>query len=343
MAKEILLYGDLWGYSAAEAVTLLNEARNSDVTIRFLSDGGEIRAGWAILGKLKELKGRKVFKNDGEANSMAAFAFMYNDNNEALDVASFGLHRAGYPSIYESSEFFTDNDRKELTEKNSKLRAAMEARLDIPAFERIAKCTLDEFFSLDDRREVCLTASEALECKLIDRITTITPEIRTNIEVESERIYAKFSPHKIAARTEPTIPTTMTADEIKSKYPDAYKAIYAKGKAKGIEVELDRAGSILAYIDADQKGVIEAHKSGKPLTETMRSEFALKATAKSAVATLEDESETNITVKAEKITPGAASAKTAAAEKAKAEFDKKMDEQHYQMYGHYPKSRKNAA
>ncbi len=331
MAKEILLYGDIYGYSAEQAVNQLNDAKNSpEVHLRFNGDGGELRYGWAIIGKAKELKGKKLFKNDGEANSMMAFAFCYNENNEALDTSLFKFHRASYGLSYEQSEYCSPEDMAELKNKNDKLRAAMEAKIDVAAFQRITGLSMDELFATPGRAECSLTASQALECKLINRIIPITPEYK-----EQVRALASFySPNKIAAHSEPTIQSTMTVEEIKAKYPDAYKAIYAKGKAKGIEVELDRAGSILAYIDADPKGVIEAHKSGKPMTETMRSEFALKAYSKTVVKALEDEGADPLNIDPKNSAP-AAGAKA----EAKAAFEKSMDDEYRKMYPNSKKTR----
>jgi len=335
MAKEILLYGDIYGYSAEQAVNQLDAAKNSpEVALRFNGDGGELRYGWAIIGKAKEIKGKKLFKNDGEANSMMAFAFCYNDNNEALDTSLFKFHRASYGERYET-EFATPEELQELKNSNDKLRAAMEAKINVAEFTRVTDgVTMDALFAMPGRKEVCLNAEQALAIGLINRITPITPEYK-----EQVRALASFySPNKIAAHSEPTIPTTMTVEEIKAKYPDAYKAIYAKGKTRGIEIELDRAGSILAYIDADPKGVIEAHKSGKPMTETMRSEFALKAYGKTAVKTLENEGADPVQTDPNRSAPNA-SAKTEADKKATADFNKALDDEYRK---NYPNSKKYA-
>lgn len=326
-AKEILLYGDIYGYSAERAITELNTVGNSDVVLRFNGDGGELRYGWGIITKAKELKGNKLFKNDGEANSLMAFAFCYNDNNEAIDTATFGFHRASYGKAYESSEFFTPADRQELVEKNAKLRAAMEAKIDVSAFQRVTHgITLDQLFSMDDRIEVCLTAKDALECKLINRIVKITPEYDNQVRTLAAH-FGKRMP--IAAHTEPSstnpTPTAMTEEQLKSQHPEIYASIFNKG----VTAEFDRAGSILAYIDADRKGAIEAFKSKAPLTETQRSEFAIKLASAKSVNEIEEESAPPITTKKEQPKTDGKSADEA---KAKAEFDKAMDEKFYEMY-----------
>lgn len=292
MPKEILLYGDIYSWSAESIIAQMGTIGNSDLNLRVNSNGGEIRYGWGILAKLQELKGKKIFKNDGEANSMSAFAFCYNNNNEAVDTASFGFHRASYGEWYEKSEQFSEVDRQDLEAKNKKLREAMEGKMDIAAFERITGCTLDALFSMDQRLEVVLTAPEALECKLINRVINLTPELASEISAHKISITALYSKNNIEANKPEEIkqPLTMTVEEIKAKYPDAYKSIFALGKKRGIEVEADRVGSILAHIEADKKGVLEAVKSGKALTQTQHAEFAIKAVKSLAAKTLEDES-----------------------------------------------------
>lgn len=328
-AKEILLYGDIFGYSAERAITELNTVGNSDVVLRFNGDGGELRYGWGIITKAKELKGNKLFKNDGEANSLMAFAFCYNDNNEAIDTATFGFHRASYGKAYESSEFFTSADRQELIEKNAKLRAAMEAKIDVSAFQRVTHgVTLDQLFSMDERIEVCLTAQQALECKLINRIVKITPEYDNQVKALTA-YYGQRMP--IAAHTDPPTtqkqpnPTAMTEDQLKSQHPEIYASIFNKG----VTAEFDRAGSILAYIDADRKGAIEAFKSKAPLTETQRSEFAIKLASAKEVKTLEEEGAPAITTRKETTLKTETDPDKA---KAKAEFEKSMDDKFYEMY-----------
>ncbi len=341
MAKEILLYSDLYGWTAERAINDLNDARNqSEVVIRFNGDGGELRYGWAIIGKAKELKGKKLFKNDGEANSMMAFAFAYNDNNEALDTSSFKLHRASYGTNYEASEYFSQADQTELADKNAKLKAAMESKINVAKFKEITGYSLDELFAMPGRVECSLNAEQALAVGLINRIVPITPEYKAQITALSQH----FSPSKIAATADQqTLPTMLTPEQIKAQYPDAYKAIFAKGKAKGIESEKDRIGSILAYIDADKKGVLEAIKSDKPLSETQRSEFAIKAASLTAVATLAAENPPAIATPAEESIPApgspAATTKADADKKVKAELEAKLKEQFKQMF---PNSKKAA-
>lgn len=291
MPKEILLYGDIYSYSAASIITQMNEIGNSDLVLRVNSDGGEVRYGWGILAKLNELKGKKTLKNDGCANSMSAFAFFYNKDgiNEGIDTCSFSLHRAGYSASVESNpDMFTDVDKKELQAKNDKLRAAMEARIDVKKFEAIKNVTLDRLFSLDERIEVTLNCDEAIECKVLDHKINITPERKLEIEAKKYEIMAQFSAPKIAAQTS-TTNNIMNIDELKSKHPDVYKAVYAKGFKRGTEKEFDRTGSILAYLDADPKGVMEAFKSGKPASETQKSEWSIKSASAMMMEKIEGE------------------------------------------------------
>lgn len=328
MAKEILLYGGFYGYSAGEAMRQLDAARNSsEVALRFNGDGGELRYAWAVIGKAKELKGRKLFKNDGEANSMMAFAFCYNDNNEAFDTSTFMFHRASYGDDYEASEYFTAAERQETIDKNAKLRAAMEAKIDTGIFQRITGLTMDALFAMPGRAECTLTAAQALECKLINRVIPITPAIDAQVKA----LAAHYSPLRMAAETPPTqTPNTMNADKLKLEFPDVYKSIFEAG----ITAEHDRAGSILAYIEADQKGVLEAFKSGKPLTETQRSEFAIKAASTKAVTAIVAEGAAPVIVAQEK-TP----AQITAEAEAKKKFEASMDEQYRQLY---PNSKRKA-
>jgi len=337
MAKEILLYSDIYGWTAERAIMELNEARNSpEVAVRFNGDGGEIRYGWAVIGKTKEIKGKKVFKNDGEANSMYAFAFCYNDNNEALDTSYFKFHRASWGLAYEK-EFMTDQERTELVDKNAKLRSAMESKIDVPVFTRLKNVTLDQLFDMNDRVEVCLTADEAFQCKLINRVVPITPEYSEQIRV----LTAHFSPNKIAAKSDPpSIPTNMTKDEIKSKFPETYKQIFAAGVKRGVEKEFERVSTIAVHAETDPKKVLEAINSRKPLTPADQTSLLMKGITAMAAKTLEAESAETIqtdgkTAAGEKPTPAAEAKKKAEEEAGK----KALDAEFKKMY---PNSKKAA-
>lgn len=334
-AKEILLYDDIYSYSARNAINELEEARDSsEIVVRFNGDGGEIRYGWAVLAKAKELKGKKLFKNDGEANSMYAFSFCYNENNEALDTSYFKFHRASYGLDYERSEYFTESDRKELEEKNAKLREAMEAKMDSAKFAAITKVSFDELFSTSGRIEVTLTAVQALECGLINRVIPLTPEYSAQVRA----LTAHFSPNRIAAHSEPVISTTMTKDEIQAKYPTAYKEIFAAGKKRGIQIEFDRADSIIAFAETDPKKAIEAFKSQKPLTDAMRTEFLRKEFSALSVKKLEGENADPLITAAEEVKPPAG-AKTVVDAKLKADFNSALDKE---FQNRFPNSKKVA-
>lgn len=331
MAKEIMIYGDLYGNSAENVINQLIEAKNSNVILRFNSDGGEIRMGWGIIAKLQELKGEKLFKNDGEANSMAAFAFCYNNNNEAIDTATFGFHRAAMSDWYEKSEYFTMAERQELTEKNAKLREAMEAKMNISIFERITETTLDQIFSLDQRKSVYINAPQALECGLINRVITITPEYENNI-----RTLAAHYRAPIAAKTE-TKPNNMaeinSKEALKAAYPELYKQIFAAGIKRGTEKEFDRVSPMLAYYGTNPEKIKAAFESKTAMSETLKMECMQKSITAQTVRMIEGEN-------ADPLTTTEANAKIIVDPKktaATAAFDKAWEEQYKTMY---PNSKK---
>ncbi len=333
MPKEILLYSDIYGWTAERAITDLNDARSqSEVVIRFNGDGGEVRSGWAIIGKAKELKGKKLFKNDGEANSMMAFAFCYNDNNKAYDTSSFKFHRASFGLNYEASEYFTADEQKELADKNAKLRAAFESKIDQAKLKERKNITADELFAMPGQAEVCLSAEDALYVGLINEIIPITPEYKAQVMALSQH----FSPLKIAAMAEPAAqpPVKMTKEQIKAQFPDAYKEIFQAGRDK----EFDRGSACLAVIDVDKTGAIEAFNSRKPLSEAQKMDFVLKAVSAKQAAIIENESAESNPVAAANSAQPVATAKTAD-EKEKLKLQAALKEQFKAMF---PNSKKAA-
>lgn len=328
MPKEILFYNYIYGYTADQAMKELSAVGNSDLSCRFNGDGGEVRYAWGVLTKLKEIKGKKVFKNDGEANSMYAFAFCYNDNNEATDVATFCFHRASYGDWYENeSGLMTETQRQELVDKNAKLRLAMEAKLNVPMFEKITGTTLNALFSMDSRIDVTLTAKQAFDCGLINRIVELTPELSNEIQAYSQSVITAFGNKlKIAAHADNSNKTTMTVEELKSKHPETYKAIFAKGVKRGIEKEYERAEILFGFAETSPEKALQAFKSKAPISAAQNNEFLMAQIQKAAVKTIEGESAGAVTTIAANEKPGA-TGKAAEDAKAKAEFEAAMNKQ----------------
>lgn len=78
----------------------------------------------------------------------------------------------------------------------------------------------------------------------------------------------------------------MTAAEFKAKYPQAHAEIFNEG----VTAERDRVGSYLAFAHLDIEGVKKGIEGGKAMTDTQRSEFALKVLSAEALKKLQADS-----------------------------------------------------
>lgn len=292
---EVLIYGAIYSFSAEDFINQINLGKSEDVTVRINSDGGEVRYGWGMIAKFSELTGKKIVKNDGEANSMGALFFCYADDCEAIDTATFGFHRAGYPAWFENDpELFNEDAKADLAYMNKKLRAALEAKVDVDKFNGLGYGTIEEMFSMDDRKFIVLNAKEAKSVGLIDRITTITPTKKAEIQSKLDKATAKYSRPAIAA-IEPIKTKIMTQDQLKTEFPSVYAAIFEAGKTEGIAGEKDRVEACLTFIDADPKGVVEAIASGKALSAKQMAEFSMKIVSAAKLANVADDSAKPVT------------------------------------------------
>jgi ATP-dependent protease ClpP protease subunit len=297
MKPEVLIYGNINEYSAAEFIREINAANSEDLTIRVNTNGGEVRYGWGMVTKIAELTGRKLLKNDGDASSMGAYAFCYADDSEAIDVATFTFHRAGYAAWIESNpDYFTDADKVDLARMNKSLRAAFEAKVDVDKFAEITKVTVDQLFSMDGRIDVTITAKDAKKIGLINRIVTITPQKKAEIEAKTIEITALRNGFKIAAQTEDkTInKKTMTKEQLKNEHSAVYAEIVNEAKAEAIKAERDRVGAAMVFVDIDPTAVKEVIKSGEALSQTMMAELSLKKLSALAEKKVETETETEV-------------------------------------------------
>jgi ATP-dependent protease ClpP protease subunit len=286
MAKELLLYSNVSSYSAQSFITSLEEVSNDNVVLRINTDGGNPQDGWGMIAKWKEHKGKKHAKVDGKAFSFGAFFLCYTEDAEALDVSEFLLHRASYGTYYEASEYMTQYDWDNLDRINKNLRTALEAKIDVKRFEKLKGVTIDQLFSNSARVDVRLTAQEALDIRLINKIVPITPEVSAQINARIVEISACYIPKPSASSQNPALQNKpnkiMTLDEFKTQYP----AIYALAVADGVAKEKDRTGAWLAFVDLDPEAVSKGIKDGSDLSATAMAEFTRKAISAQTLAAL---------------------------------------------------------
>lgn len=298
--RELYVYTTIFSFIAEMFISDMEEAQGEHVTVRIDSDGGDVRPAWGMIAKSREHKGGITAKVDGHASSMMAFYLLYISDTEALDVSDFLMHRAHFSHPEDADE----DDQRELDEMNVAFRKAMEARLDIPAFEKLAGVSLDEFFTGEKVINVRFNAKSAKKIGLIKKITNLAPE-------EINALGLKFAAYQARAPIpEPPKNETMTLAELKEKHPDLYKEAIAIGTAEaiakakseavatastgstaeeGIALERDRVGAWMAFNEADPKAVAKGIESGEKLSQTAIAEFSMKMLSKSALAKVEDE------------------------------------------------------
>jgi len=287
MAKEVLLYGDIYDYTAQRFITALSEANGGDVSVRVNSSGGGVAYGYGMIAKYSEHTGKKTVKVDGMAKSMAAMFVVYSDYAEALDVSEFMFHRAGWPDWMEAdASFFTESRKAEIENINKSFRSAIESKVTAERWQAVTGVSLDQMFSLDSRVDVRLNAQQALDLGLIQKINKVTPK---DIEARDSRMLAvaeDYTGMRLAAKADPTpTPTnpnskTMTIEKFKAEHPE----IYAQAVTAGAEQERDRVSAWMTYVDIDAKAVADGITAGKNITQTAMAELSRKALSKEALA-----------------------------------------------------------
>lgn len=328
MIKPILLYGSFGGQLVTDTMRSLSEA-TSETIMRISSNGGSPEDTWGLVAVMNEFEYKIKIKVDGRAHSTAAFLLAYSDDVEALDVSEFLIHRAAYSRWLEESEtFFTEQVKGNLKRINDSLRKALEAKIDVDKFEKIAGISLDDIFDMDSRKEVFLNARQAKQIGLINKITKITPEKKAEIEMFG-------SGFSIAAETEESREKTnnrkMTREEFKIAHPEAYAEIFKEG----VESEKDRVGAWFGFADVDLKAVKEGIDGGKDISQTVMVELTRKSIAKAAAGDAESDSpnadktdtelaEDKANEDADKAKPEAEKAKEKAEADFKAEFSEKL-------------------
>lgn len=310
--REILLYGAIYSDTAATFHEKMEEAGDEPVLVRVNCIGGEPEYGWAMAAKFQEYAGPKEVLIDGQAASMGMFFCCYAEKGKvsAYDVAEFLIHRCAYSPYFEKSpDYFTDAVKENLVRVNASLQKALAAKIDIDAFENLKQVKekgikFKDIFSLDARPDIYLSAADAKKIGLIDRVIKLTPQKAAEINSFMDKA-AVGTYKKVAAITEETETETedktkktitMTIEKLKAEFP----GVFAEAVTVGVKQERDRVKSCLVFQEIDPVGVKAAIESGEALTETQKSEFALKTFNKAAIAKVEGANAGDVKTDAEK-------------------------------------------
>ena len=316
MPNELLIYGNIYTQSSIDFITGMGEANSDEeLVVRLNTDGGDVLYGWGMIAKFIEHEGPKLVKVDGKAYSMGAYFCAYADNVEALDVSSFMIHRAAYSSWFEGSEYFTDELKSQLEDVNKKLMAALKAKIDVAKFEQIKGVKLKDVFSMNGRIDVLLTAQEAKQIGLVNKISKITPKKMKAINSEMNRVAASFTGvENIEGPTsndvEPVVASIdktnnnnnskndgkMSPEEFRKQHPEAAKAM----EDNAVKAERDRVNAWLKFNDIDAKAVAEGIESGENISQTAMADFSKKMFSAQALKDVKDDNPKTVETKEEK-------------------------------------------
>lgn len=296
MKKELYLYSPIYDFSAEQLIAAMEENNGDDIVIRLNTPGGSVFAGWGIVAKMLERGGKTTIKVDGCAMSMGALLLPFADTVEALDVTVIMLHRA---HMYVS----TPEDQAFLDKVNKTLRSKLEAKINVEKLKEITGTSIDDLFTAKDRIDLFLTAKQAKQIGLVDKINSVDPKELSAFHSKMFAVAAEHTPIK-----ETTIKNnTMTIEKLKAEHP----ALFAEVVAIGVAQEKDRVEACLTFIEIDAVGVKAAIESGKPLSQKQIADFALKGISATTLKKVEGESTKEI--------------KTEEVKEAKTEAQKKID------------------
>lgn len=270
MAKELYLYSGIYSFTAVDLVKGMEDASGQDITLRINSPGGDVFAGWGIIAKMLECKGKTTVKVDGAAMSMAVMPVVFADYTECLDVSTLMIHRAAMTVENSEDQAFLDN-------VNKNLRSKLESKIDDDALFSIKNIRIKNIFEDEKRTDIFLNAKESKQIGLIDKINKLTPELGAQMSAMNR--------FKIAATAEPTqTKTNMTKAEFKAANPAAYEEIFNEGKTTGATSmkEVAQVWNHFAKVDAEaatkglESGVLPTPLQTIELTTKMASAAHLK-------------------------------------------------------------------
>ncbi len=190
---KILLYNEI-NQTTAQDVTekILNTEQSETIDIWLNSPGGSLTSGWAMIAAIQQHKGDKNITVVGDASSMAFIMLAFADKVTAYDTSNFLIHRAA--SWWESE--MTKEELKDIEQRNKLIRAKLEQRINVVEFEQITGVTFNDIFSMSDRLDVRLTASQAKKIGIVDTVIKLDPKKREQIEMSTpDKILNSHTPH----------------------------------------------------------------------------------------------------------------------------------------------------
>lgn len=262
MQKEIYLYSPIYDFVAENIISQMEECGNEDMVMRMNTPGGSVLAGWGIIAKMQECKGKCKIKVDGAAMSMGAYMLPFADTVECLDVSQIMLHRA-------SMQCDTPEDKAFLDTVNSNLRTKLSAKIDGKKLKELKGVSIKDLFEKEEVIDLHLSAKEAKAIGLVDKINSVNPK---ELKAFNDKFYSVAAEQKTIIEKINT-KIIMTIEKLKAENPD----VYAQVLALGIAQEKDRVEACLAFNEIDPVGVKAAIESGKNLSQKQMSEFSLKA------------------------------------------------------------------
>jgi ATP-dependent protease ClpP protease subunit len=261
MAKQVLLYNDIYPYTAAQFLTDL-EAAGDGATVRVNCPGGDPYSTYGMIAVAA--KSNAKYEVDGQANSCAFFlvASAGPENVECLTASSFVAHRAS--TWYEKyPDMMTDAMKAELKACNDTLRGIIEDNL--PEFETVMKVKLDDLFAMTyPKLDVRINAKQAKKMGLVGQVNPLTPTRKKEVEAYAQRFgIAAFSSTATTTNTKPTVDMEITTlAELKAQYPALYDAAKAEGALEGSTATLATEKRRIAAWQAWEKLAPEATAAG---------------------------------------------------------------------------------
>lgn len=257
---ELFIYGPIGreDNNPADFIAQLKAVNADTLHIHINSPGGDMFAGHAIYGMIKNFKGKKITHIDGLAASAASIIAMAGDEIVMPKNTLLMIHNASTIAYGDSQEFSRVADN--LVKMNLTMQAVYADKTKLPP---------EQITAMMDK-ETWLTATEAKELGFIDTVTNeieldsyfdnenqlVINDIKLG-NINNDKVQSIFAPkaiNAVATNLEPSQITnkkeleTMDINALKTDHPELYAQIesnaYEKGKADGINAERSRIKAI---------------------------------------------------------------------------------------------------
>ena len=281
MPNKIRFFNEiLWSNPVNEMIGQLEESSPEDIVVDLFTYGGEVQPTWTLYKAIKEYEGETTVEVDGLAASMGTIVMAAFKKRRVSNTAKIMIH----------APIGSFGDEEKDKEINQSMYEALKAVIDENKFKELKGISLKKliFQKGEERQDIWLNAKEMKQIGFATETYNLTAQATRNVaelikgkSINNTSLAAVFNFNQNN--------TKMTYDELKNQEPALFEKIRNEGIEAGIKQEGRRTAAALAWLETDEKAVLDAIENNDEIDSAFISQMSAKAAKKATLKGMEEE------------------------------------------------------